>query len=34
MNERILFHNYEILGLFVFIRFLEENENTKKTFWN
>jgi len=33
-NERILLYYYEISGRLVFIRFLEEIEDTKRTFRN
>ena len=33
-NEWILLYYYETSGRLVFIRFLEEIEATKKTFWN
>ena len=33
-NERILLYYYETLGRLVFVRFLEEIEDTKKTFQN
>ena len=33
-NERILLHYYETSGGLVFVRFLEEIEDTKKTFPN
>ena len=34
MNEQILLYYYETSGRLVFIRFLEEIEDTKKTFRN
>ena len=34
MNERILLYYYETSGRLVFVRFLEEIEDTKKTFRN
>ena len=34
MNERVLLYYYETSGWLIFIHFLEEIEDTKRTFWN